>query len=519
MAGVSLWSGPAPMVAPWDNFILLDGGYRIILGQVPGTDFTNPIGPLAYELVSLGMRVQAVPSLVALTYGDLMFLGVTAFLAWIVAWPRMRLVSALGFTIFIGLVVVAVRPLGYAADTTSYAMLYNRYGWVLYTILLVLVLLRPREDAGSRGDLVHGSILGVLIGLSFYCKITYFLVGVGAVVVGLVLDTLPRRRGIGIGAVAGFLAVGMMFWLVFGIRVTGYLGDLATSVGAQGGQQRLSMLANSVFYTLPVTAFTILVLCVLAKTRTRNPDARPKLSLLSVSVAAAYVLGSSVLVSAGNAGEKTDLPALVVIVLLLVGYQATTAPDQPAARRSKPLLLGLIALVVVAVVPIASRDALSIANSVSYHLSHPPRDGQLASEHLRDFTVPANSTWETAYRTANQVPGMLNDGMALLRRHIQPTDTVAVVAMTNPFSFALSLPPARGVPLWWDVDISFDANTHLDAAQVFGSARWVMIPRMVAGQGCCQATVQAMLDLYDPYLSTHYVESERTDSWLLLVRA
>jgi hypothetical protein len=251
---------------------------------------------------------------------------------------------------------------------------------------------------------------------------------------------------------------------------------------------------------------------LLTRVRRRGEPTRP---LSRLSVAAAYVLGSSVMVSAGNAREKTDLPALVVIALLLIVKVAPTVSSPPASRPSNPLSLGLAALLIVTAAPIAARDALSVANSVA----NPPPTEQLTSEHLKDFVIPVDSTWQTAYRTANKVPDMINDGLALLRRHIRPTDTVAAVALTNPFSFALSLPPARGVPLWWDVDISFDHNSYPNAEQVFGSARWMMIPRMVAGQGCCQATVRAMLDLYGPYLSTHYAEAERTDSWILLRRS
>lgn len=523
IAGISLWSGPAPLAAPWDNFILLDGGYRMFLGQVPGTDFSNPIGPLVYGLVSVGMRMQDVPSLAALTYGNLVFLGIAAFLAWAVAWRRLRPVHALGFTIFVGLVVVAVRPLGYAPDVTSYAMLYNRYGWVLYTTLLVLVLFprRPRfpSTSGATGTTIgQGALGGVLLGLSFYCKISYFVVGVGAVVVGLCLATLPRRLSLGIAAVGGFLAVGVTFWLVFGIDVSGYVGDLITTAGAQGGRQRLSMLANSVIHSLPATVLTVAVLAWLVANARRQHQ--PVRALVRVAIAAAYVLGSSVLVSAGNAAERFDMPALVVVALLLHAawreqrVPVTSAPS--GARATRLSALGLAALFVVTAGPVAARDVLSLAEGVTHHAS--PRDEQLAGTHLRDFVIPADSTWQTAYRTANQVPAMLNDGFALLGRHVRPGDTVTTVALTNPFSFALALPPARGVPLWWDLDISFDEDVHPAAEEAFGNARWVLVPRMVPGQGCCQETVRAMLDLYGDYLGTHYVEAERTDDWILLTR-
>jgi len=49
------WLGPSIIVmAPWDQFPLLDSGWRILIGQVPHTDFYNPSGPLTYAFVTRG---------------------------------------------------------------------------------------------------------------------------------------------------------------------------------------------------------------------------------------------------------------------------------------------------------------------------------------------------------------------------------------------------------------------------------------------------------------------------------
>src|SRR5262245_31893893 len=74
IAACVLWIGPAPMMAPWDGFTLLGESYRIYSGQVPNTDFSTPIGPLAYGLVAIGMHMQHSPSLRAVTYSQVIFL-------------------------------------------------------------------------------------------------------------------------------------------------------------------------------------------------------------------------------------------------------------------------------------------------------------------------------------------------------------------------------------------------------------------------------------------------------------
>ncbi|GDY32506.1 hypothetical protein [Gandjariella thermophila] len=520
LGGITLWSAPAPMMAPWDNFILLDGAYRILQGQAPSTDFASPIGPLVYGLTAIGMRMQRVPSLAAVGYGSVVFLGIVAVLGWLVARRRLPAPLAAGFTVFVAVVVVAVRPLGYSAGNTTYAMLYNRYGWALYATLLVLALLRPRVPMPPRALAGDGLILGALLGLLCYCKISFLLVGVGAVGAGLLLGTLPRRLLLALWAVVGFLLVGIAMWLAFGARAPDYLADFVATARAQRDGQRLSVLVRSVAVNLPVGLVAAAVIGgLLVSARRHGRPARP---IWRLAAAAGYVLGSSVLVSVTNSQEKVDLPALVLIPLLLAGYAVGDAAPAGARpfRPPKPLLAGVAVLLVGTAGLVAARDMVAIGRAVALRgeVAAPAPSQRMASDRLRDFVVPADATWQTAYRTANEVPAMMNDGMALLRRHVAPRDTVFTVALANPFSFALSLPPSRGEPLWWDVGIDFDRASHPSADRAFGNARWVMVPRMVPGRGCCQQTVQTMLDLYQPYLDRHFTETERTTDWILLAR-
>ncbi|HEY3258689.1 MAG TPA: hypothetical protein VGJ95_00225 [Pseudonocardiaceae bacterium] len=528
LACLSLWAAPAPIMAPWDVFILLDGGYRIMAGQAPGTDFANPIGPLTYGLVSLGMRLESVPSLAAVSYGGVIFLPVVAVLAWRVSRVRLPAGYAAAFTVFLAVVVVAVRPLGYSPRTTTYAMLYNRYGWALYGILLLLVLLRPRRPGPPRAVIGAGLTLGVLLGLLFYCKISFLVAGLVAATLGWALGTLPRRPSLWLAAAAGFGAVATAMRLLFGVRVTHYLADLDSAAGAQDARQRMALLAHTIIDTTPVWLTTLVVLgslYVAARGCAARPDPR-------LPVAVLYILGSCVLIAAGDAPERGQLPALVVAGLLLVAHLKYTlprwagGPRRPVLARRRPTQLPTLLPVLLAVLlaaatgPIVGRDALALGKSMALrgYVAQPPAGQRLDGERLRDFVIPANSRWATAYRTANEVPAMINDGLAVLRRHVAAGDTVFTVALTDPFSFALSLPPNRGGPLWWDLGFDFDRTTHPDAEQLLGHTEWVMVPLMTPGQGCCQETVRVMLDLYGPYLAAHFTEAERTSNWILLSR-
>ena len=142
LAYLILAMGPSHIMAPWDVFILLNEAWRILCGQVPHTDFHNPIGPLTYSLIALGMKIGDV-SLVGYTYGNVLFLVVASIWASLVFFSRLRPIYALLLTLFVAILAVATRPLGYSPSITTYAMIYNRYGWILLAIVNVQLFVAP----------------------------------------------------------------------------------------------------------------------------------------------------------------------------------------------------------------------------------------------------------------------------------------------------------------------------------------------------------------------------------------
>lgn len=533
IAGAALWIGPAPIVAPWDVFTLLNGAYRIYEGQAPSTDFSNPIGPLVYGLAAIGMHLQHGTSLRAVTYGQVIFLALASVLAWLVSSRRLPGLYAMAFTVFVAFLSVSVRPLGYSPWTTTYAMLYNRDGWLLYSTLLLLVFLPrlPRfTDQTRRSGAVDGLILGVLLGLLFYDKITFFIAGLAAVGLGLALRTLPRNWRLTAAAVGGVLVVGVAVRILFRLSTTAYLRDVIEAAKVQVASHRAGMLADTIIWTAPVTIVTAVLVGVLLAWARREPQRLRQTVLFSLAVA--FVLCSSILLSAGNADEKSDLPALVVIPLLAVAFLQPVLPrwaGGAAASRSRawpksayPALLVAVALLLVGTTaPIVGKDLLSLGKTVHDRgqVTAAPAGQQFDAAALNEFVIPADAQWETAYRVAHEVPSMINNGLQLLRQNIRSgDDTVFTLAYTDPFSMALHTPLSDCGLLWWDLGYDFNLEHHPSAGCAIGDADWVMIPRMIKGQGCCQATVSVMLRLYSGYLSRHYQEVQETSDWILLRR-
>jgi hypothetical protein len=524
-----LWIGPAPMMAPWDVFLLLDGAYRIHVGQAPGTDFSNPIGPLAYGLVAIGMHLQHAPSLRAVVYGQVIFLVIASSLAWTVAWRRLPAPYAAFFTIIVALLSVSDRPLGYAPSITTYAMLYNREGWLLYAPLLLLVLLPGRAGLTRKHVVVtDGLVLGLLLGLLFYDKITFFLAAVVAIGLGLLLGTLSRSLLLGAASLIGVVIVAGLMRLLFHVSTSGYISDLAQAAAVQLASQRTHMLAHTLAWISPVILVAAAVVTLLFVMTRRAGDSIAPLARLVL--AAAYVVASSALLSAGDASERSDLPALAVIPLLFVvfleqrlpwwaGGSATRRQAASRPRGERLVLLGIAALLVGTTVPIAGQDALALGKAASYrgYVARPPQPQVLDAGPYRDFVIPANSQWATAYRTASMMPSMINDGLRLLRAHVRPGQVVYALAGANPFEFALSLPPGGCGPLWSDLDFDFDQQHHASAQCAVGNAAWVIIPRMLPGQPP-DPTVSQLLSFDSSYLSQYYRQVAQTPNWILLSR-
>ena len=198
-----------------------------------------------------------------------------------------------------------------------------------------------------------------------------------------------------------------------------------------------------------------------------------------------------------------------------------SAPGGGRPARARGLLIAGLALLLIGTTgPIVGEDSLALGKAISYHGydAHPPASQVFDSPALRDFVIPADSQWQTAYRTAHVVPAMINNGLELLRRNVRPGQPVFTLAYTDPFSIALRLPLSQCGPLWWDLGYDFDSSHHPGAACAIGNADWVMIPRMIRGHGCCQQTVSVMLRLYSSYLVQHYAKFRQTADWILLRR-
>ena len=127
----------------------------------------------------------------------------------------------------------------------------------------------------------------------------------------------------------------------------------------------------------------------------------------------------------------------------------------------------------------------------------------------------------TAYWTAAKFPEKLNDGIDLLRTNLQRGDRVTTLANTDPFSFALGIPPANDGLLSWDLNMLIQPKSlPYGTGSFWGMQHWLWFRGLpMEGTGCCFETPDMMLELYGGYLHSHFQEIASTDAWILYRRA
>src|SRR5882757_7031658 len=240
--------------AVWDFVFVLDGAYRVGLGQIPHVDFASPIGALTFYLTYLGERLFP---------GGQPFIGLHA-VAWLLMVPPFaviasRIHSSWGFAAsFAILALVVLVP--YTLDPTmlseiSYFATYNRFATaILFLAGLWYVL--PKSGNEARGD---GVLLGYLLTALIFIKITAAMAMVGLVVAAVVLGR--ARATVLIAMLLVVAAAAGLIELVTGGLVSGYLHDIAAMSALNKGGALYRLASSSARNWLPiVVTITIAVL-------------------------------------------------------------------------------------------------------------------------------------------------------------------------------------------------------------------------------------------------------------------
>lgn len=498
----------------FDMIVWLDGAYRSAAGQVSSRDFTTPFGPLTYTLLGWAYMLSGsagalMPANTALY--TLIFLPLLLY----TCLSRLPLLVTIAFGCHLLILVVAPANIGDQFAIPTFAMFYNRFGWALLSLLTILVLPR-RAGPGSIG--FDAVIMAVLWTMMFYTKISFAAVAT-VLLLGFLMFGHLRRAVFGAMILsAAILIVVELFW---GHTFT-YLHDVAATAAVSGSVQggvggiAFTILRNA----LGLELFAgVLWLALLRGVRLDYLLLALLIGAASVFVANQNSQGPGIppLISAalavllaprGDDGTVEDrlLPLGLLLTLALavpgdlfaLAVQAShvhTAAVAPAGSGINVTLDGLIG-------PLDHRDVMGIG---------PAREACAPYNHgTYDLLTAANLPW----LSQGQYLATVKDGAELLGRNPALRGTVSTLDFGNPFNAVLHRPPVVGGNQWNDAARNFDLKTHLPADRAFGNAAVVMVPRRPA----VPPTLDAMGELYGPYIATHFVLADRSTCWDAYVR-
>lgn len=473
-----------------DVLIFLDGAHRIAWGQLPNRDFHTALGPLVFYIPAVGLWLTG-------SLGAAMPVGMAVLIVALV--PAMIRVLqsrlcppiALSFGAFLILILAAPINLGSPVSLLSFAMFYNRIGWVALGLLLVMYLQPDRRT--SAGEFADAVVAAVLILLQFYTKASYGLVALGFL--AFMLFDRQQRRWV-LGCLLLTVAAGAVVELAW--RGTWlYVQDLAAAAQVSGGRDVLSVIQSALANLADLSVFLIAAAVLLWRTR----SLRDLLFYGFCAIAGLLILNQN----AHGWGILTLYPGVAVAAERLGHLRAerpVDADNGPLSPASGlPLLLAFFLLPPL----IHHASVLTLHAGLATANAGPSLDlPELEDLRLVGAGV-SPGTFMTRYHES------IASGGRLLQSLSPRPERVVVLDFVNPFSAGLGLRPPTGDSAWLHWGRNIDAETHIAPAVLLADAQIVMLPKV----GINSAPLQ---QIYGPFISSEFNLLLETEAWIVYRR-
>lgn len=474
-----------------DLLVFLDGGYRVALGQVPNREFHTALGPLAFYVPGFGYWLSG-------RLGMAMPLGMTALMVLVapimihVLQTRMRPLMAIPTGILLLLVLAAPHNTGEMVTNISFAMFYNRIGWALLGLLLVMHLAPSRPVRGQIALDTAGAVALTLVLL--YTKISYGLVAVAFLV--LVLLQPVQRRWAALSLLVIGACIGLIELIWGGTRA--HIDDLIVAASVSGSRTIVNYLHVLLDNFAEYAPFCLIAGLALWHTR----SVRDFLFY-------GFCAGAGLALVIQNFQDHG-------IVILLVG--AAVAAEQLARNwhhhLSPPFDIAargswLVAVVLMLPVGLASGAALGLHAAMALggagtNLNLPNARGLRLAETINE--------WD--YELYRSYADSLEAGADLLRSLDAPVNKVLVIDFASPFTSLMGLEAPESGTAWMHDGRNFDADFHFPPDEFLRDVEVVMIPKKpIAG-----STTDLMQRIYGDYFDRNFEPVRDTEEWVVLRR-
>lgn len=461
-----------------DVFIPLDAAWRTLQGQWPHSDFYSPIGLAYFWLHGAAAYLFAMDGRVVI-WANLLALPFVILPALMLAWRRLDALPAVALIVLLAVLVTAPTFIDGPAAVIVHLANYNRIGGALAALVCLWALGTPR-GASRRRDAADALVMGGVLLILLYLKLTFFAFSVATTVVGC-LAAKAFRRSAALAALPVVLGATLLEMMHPGL-MAGYLHDIARAGAANGSLFRRFYVVRAVLANADLE-FLIAGLAALAAWAA----SRQRRTIAGIVVAA----GGCILVSTQNFGAFS--PSLAVLVMALAHCISADADIHSRSQSVKPALAAAGSLaVLVATLPFVVTQVAGTVGHVFLSraegvVADNGRTGPLHNvmwyralfepSYMPDeFTVDDALKWQHLL-PPKTVSLILGDGFDLIRREGLSGKRIANVNFSNPFPVGLRAPSPRGVALWWDLDRTF-AKGKVTAGMIVGDAEVVMVPKL-----------------------------------------
>ncbi|MBB2682628.1 hypothetical protein N2597_26705 (plasmid) [Rhizobium sophoriradicis] len=470
-----------------DVLIFIDGAHRIAFGQVPNRDFHTALGPLVFYIPAAGYLLSG-------NFGAAIPLGMaTVLVSFIPAMIRIlgsRLAPSLaaGLGIFLLLILAAPINLGSSIWYPSFAMFYNRIGWVALGLLLVMYL-APHSPA-RRNDIADALAALFLLLVSFYTKVTYGLAGIG--LIAIILSDRHQRRW---GVTALLLTALAMVAIEFFWRGTAqHIEDLRAAARVSGGHDVGSILKNIRENFSDLTVFAAVASLALWQSRS-----------LRDLVLCGFCIGAGVALINQNA-HSWGIITLYCGAIVLSQKTAWVEPGNESraagrlARAAGALpLIGILFLLP----PIVHHSAAVALHTALATEKAGQSLGLPEFDDVREVDPPGGEPDFIRRYLDNIVTGG-----ALLQSLPVPAERVFVLDFANPFSAGLGIRPPAGDTAWLHWNRNINERSYIPPDVLFADVKIVMVPKT----GINSLPLQ---ELYGQFLSANFDVVRKTSEWTI----
>lgn len=506
-----------------DLMVFYDGAHRVLSGQTPNLDFHTPLGPLAYLLAAIGLKVGGSLGAMMPTATSVFAVMLAPLLLYAAA-SRLPLAPALLMIVFVLMLTIAPVNPGDSWLAPTYAMFYNRFAWAGLGTLFLFAL--PRR---AGGPLLDAACVAALLLLLVYLKISYGAVGV-AFVVGLL--ALPDNRRAAAYALAATAVGVVLVHLIWGGTLV-YLVDVRrageVSGALRGGLYRMVIAASSNLWQEGAYAAAIAYAAI---RRVRI-----------VYLAASLIMAACGLLLLNQNAQTMEIPVLLPAALVALLAPGREQRARPAYGAAALLMAGALA------VPACVNGALGL-RYIRHELAHSPRDpSDFASlDGLVTFEAPFQPGDPTSPRLVSDPDALpkafragwtptatfnilrqvrtrqpigqseylwtIADGATALRTRPELAGPVFTFDLANPFNAVLGRPPPEGDASWNHYGRTFNERIFLPPEVALRTVKVVMDPKD-------PVEIYSAIYLkknYQQYLDRHFTPALETTYWRIYRR-